>query len=288
MGTNGIAGSLLAGLALAASASAHSGGSFEAPGSLVGVSVEVAGQPAALYPAPDGSGRYYLEAREGCEYLVRLTNRTAQRLGVVLTVDGLNAISGARDQGRGRMYVLDPWRHATVQGWRTSLEEVRRFTFVDEKSSYATRSGKANSRMGWIEVSVYRERTRWTWRQLREDSAKRSPDRKAGALEESSGRDESAAAAPEAAADAAEPERQVAGKSRSRSYPGTGWGQRTHDRVVLVDFRPEHEAAERTTLRYEYRRALASLGVLPAPHAPHGRLWQRDRGEGGFAPPPRW
>ena len=161
---------LVAAAAVGTSATAHTGGSFETPGSLVEVSVEVAGQPAPLYPAPDGSGRYYLEAREGCRYQVRLTNRTGERLGVVLTVDGLNVISGTRDRGRGRMYVLDPWGHATVKGWRTSLEEVRRFTFVDEKTSYAARSGQANSRMGWIEVTAYRERRLRFKSQVQEDA----------------------------------------------------------------------------------------------------------------------
>lgn len=291
MGTNRIAWSVVAGLALAASASAHSGGSFEVPGSLVGVSVEVAGQPATLYPASDGSGRYYVEAREGCQYLVRLTNRSGERLGVVLTVDGLNVISGARDQGRGRMYVLDPWRHATVQGWRTSLDEVRRFTFVEEKASYAARAGKANSRMGWIEVSVYREKRRWVGHQLRENPAERSDDSKAEAPGEPASRAGALNAPPPpwaAAADAAEAESKTTGRSRARSYPGTGWGSRARDRVVLVDFQPEHEPAERMTLRYEYRQALVALGVFPAPHTRHDRLSQRDRGEGGFALPPRW
>jgi hypothetical protein len=250
------------------------------------VSIEVGGRPAPLYPAPDGSGRYYLEARKGCRYLVRLTNRTAERLGVVLTVDGLNVISGERDHGRGRMYVLDPWRHATVQGWRTSLEDVRRFTFVDEEASYAARSNKANRRMGWIEVKVYREKRRWRRPVYRDDVARDSDDRPAEAGDRA-GRAEAAPSAPEPMA---EGEGRSQGKSsaRTRSYPGTGWGPRAHDPVVLVDFRPERSPAQQTTLRYEYRRALVALGVLPSPHVPHDRLWQRDRGESGFAAPPLW
>jgi hypothetical protein len=58
--------------------------------------------------------------------------------------------------------------------------------------------------------------------------------------------------------------------------------------VVLVSFDPEDSAAERVTLRYEYRPALLALGVLPAAR-PHGdRLWERERGESGFAAPPLW
>jgi len=284
MGRNRIAGLALAVLMVAGAASAHAGHVRREPGSLVGVSVEVGGRHAPLHSAPDGSGRYYLEAREGASYLIRLSNHTSQRLGVVLTVDGLNAISGGRDRGRGRMYVLDPWRQATVRGWRTSLQEVRRFTFVDEKSSYAARSGKANSRMGWIEVSVFRERRRWT-RTWEQDDA----DARAGEPAEGTARAESA---PAPSADAAESEARPLGKSqagaRKRSYPGTGWGSRAHDPVVVVDFEPQRSPAERTTLRYEYRRALVDLGVLPSPHARHDRLHQRDHGEPGFAPPPKW
>src|SRR5687767_5136095 len=135
-----------------------------AVGSLVSVSVEVDGREAPLYAAPDRTGRFYLEAVAHLGYALRLSNHTGERLGVVVAVDGLNAISGERDPrlpaGRGpagRMYVLGPWDSVTVQGWRTSLDEVRRFTFVDEKRSYAARSGKANAKMGWIELAVYRE-----------------------------------------------------------------------------------------------------------------------------------
>ena len=151
-------GFLLAGATLIGASQARPHGLTEAPATLVAVSVQVDGRQASLYPAPDGSGRYYLEARAGSRYAVALANRTGERVGVVLTVDGLNAISGEQDKGRGRMYVLDPWQSTSVQGWRSSLQEVRQFTFVDERRSYAARSGKANEKMGWIEVAVYRER----------------------------------------------------------------------------------------------------------------------------------
>src|SRR5262249_39077777 len=125
---------------------------WQASGSLVDLSVEVEGSAAPLYPARDGSGRYYLEARTGSAYAVHLVNRSPQRLGVVVAVDGLNAISGEREPGPtagarpGRMYVLDPWEDVRVRGWRTSLADVRQFTFVDERASYAARTGQANGK----------------------------------------------------------------------------------------------------------------------------------------------
>ena len=250
------------------------------PGALVALSVTVDGQAAPLYYAPDGSGRFYLEARKGCRYAVTLENRSGERVGAVLAVDGLNVVSGARDAGRGRMYVLDPWQRTTVQGWRTSLEEVRRFRFVDEAASYAARSDKANEKMGWIELAVYRERRPFVRTgpipELPELPASQPvpQDRAKGA-----GRAEAAPAGNDAA---------PARDARAQSFPGTGWGERTRDEVRLVEFDPESAASDRVTLRYEYRPALVALGVLPPAHRWHDRLHERDRAEAGFVAPPAW
>jgi hypothetical protein len=251
------------------------------PGHLVGLSALVEGSTAPLYAAVDGSGRYYLEARRGGRYTLRLANRTGERVAVLMTVDGLNVISGERQSvtQRGRMYVLDPWESADIQGWRSSLDDVRRFTFVDEQASYAARSGKSNSRMGWIELAVYRERHRFTYRQAPDVSAQ-SPRAEAPApgAREKSGKDD--------ARDADESRKRAQGGA-AQSFPGTGWGEQTHDPVRVVDFEAESSPAELITLRYEYASALRALGILPW-EAARDRLRERDRGEGGFAKPPQW
>jgi hypothetical protein len=248
------------------------------------VSVELDGRPAPLFPAPDGSGRYYVEARQGCRYSVTLANRTGDRIGIALTVDGLNAISGEQDTGRGRMYVLDPWQRTTVQGWRTSLQEIRQFTFVDERASYAARSGKANEKMGWIEIAAYRERRAFVRSAPRHEPPRAAPlEREAPDARGEAKGDEGPASAEAAAAPT------LHGGAPARSYPGTGWGRRAHDPVVLVDFDPERDPAERVTLRYEYRPALVALGVLPSRVPPsRNRLWERENAQPGFAQPPAW
>ena len=266
------------------------------PGALVGVSVEVDGARAPLFPSPDGANRFYLEARPRASYAVKLANRTGERLGVLLTVDGLNAISGERDAAPGRMYVLGPWEQMTVGGWRTSLADVRRFTFVDERASYAVRSGKANGRIGWIEVAVYREQRRyvarprpWPWR---EDGGRSEESESAD--EARSGSMPPPASAPSEGADAPSAKLEAAPSERSRnspgggSFPGTGWGPRTEDPAVVVTFEPESAPADRVTLRYEYRSALLALGVLPRPWPARDRLRERERGDEGFAKPPAW
>jgi hypothetical protein len=279
-------------------AAAARSGHDAAAGSFVSVSVFVDGASVPLHHRGD---RWYLEAREGSEYAVQVANLTSQRLGVALQVDGLDAISGERSGGRwassppGRLYVLDPWAATIIRGWRTSLDEVQRFTFVDERASYAEQSGKANARMGWIEVVVYRERARppVVGEPGRIGSQRKGPDagaQREGADEAAGARSRDAAAAPQARSGGAEPEpaqerADVAGGAR-RAYPGTGWGPRTEDRVVVVAFEPERRPVERITLRYEYRETLIALGILPRLRQEDDRLARRERGEGGFAAPP--
>jgi len=261
-------------------------------GSLVSVSLEVDGRPAPLYPAPDGSGRYYLEAWRGSRYAVRLANRTGERLGVLLTVDGLNAISGERSpagiRSPGRMYVLYPWNDTVVQGWRTSLEDVRQFTFVDEERSYATRSGKGGGRLGWIEVEIYRERRPlarpWPYWPYRPDDGRANDGAPAEeGRHEPKAKDDSASSATR---DGIAERAPAPPATAPPSYPGTGWGPRAEDPVRIVSFDPETVPAERITLRYEYASALRALGILPRSWWSRDRLRERDRGEEGFARPP--
>jgi hypothetical protein len=264
-------------------------------GSLVSASVEVEGRPTPLYPAPDGSGRFYLEALPHARYTLRLANNTRERFAVLATVDGLNVISGERDRATGpdgRMYVLGPWESMAIRGWRTSLAEVRTFTFVDEQRSYAARSGKANAKMGWIELAVYRERRPYGHltpeeRNIPEAQAESARGQGGSARERSSRAPSAGAPAAEARGDDEADLRTAPRAEAPRSYPGTGWGAASSDPAVVVDFDPQPYPAERTTLRYEYASGLRALGIDLRRWAAHDRLRERDRGE-GFARPPAW
>jgi hypothetical protein len=288
------------------------------PGRLVQVAVEVEGTRTPLYPAPDGSGRFYLEAVAGRTYTLRLQNRTGERLAASVAVDGLNVVSGEPETGRGRMYVLDPWEATTIRGWRTSLQDVQRFVFVDERGSYAVRSGKPTRRLGWIELQVYRERRRFR-PPVCCDYEPRPHPAPAGepfleGRERKADGDTAQSAAPPAtvapmprdeaetqAGGAGEPKEQArsadaVGKDAraprrsappaARSFPGTGWGQHASDPVTVVSFDAEAEPAERVTLRYEYAAGLRALGIHPWPESARDRLLERERGDTGFAKPP--
>jgi hypothetical protein len=129
----------------------------------VDVQIQVDGRVAPLYLAPGHFDRRYFQAFRGRNYSLVVRNNTGRRVGVLIAVDGLNVLNGeiSNLSGQESMYVLDPYERAEIRGWRTSLDDVRRFVFVDEERSYAERSDKANGDMGWIRVLSFREQRTW-------------------------------------------------------------------------------------------------------------------------------
>lgn len=91
-------------------------------------------------------GQRWIEGTPGHRYAVRLQNTTDQRVLVVLSVDGVNAITGATASPGQSGYVLDPWQSSEITGWRKSPAEVAQFVFTDNNDSYASRTGRPAAR----------------------------------------------------------------------------------------------------------------------------------------------
>jgi hypothetical protein len=119
------------------------------------------GRELPQYPVDLGGPNYraYLEARRAAEYGLRVRNRSGERIGLVIAVDGRNILNGEfSEMGPDEpMYVLGPHERAEYDGWRTGRDRVHRFYFTDAGDSYAAAWGD-HSAMGVISVAVYRER----------------------------------------------------------------------------------------------------------------------------------
>jgi hypothetical protein len=302
-------------LATARPASAHEYGDDvitrqAVDGNVVDVRVLVDGRAAPLYQRDGAWDRRYVQAFRGRNYALEVRNTSPRRVGVLIAVDGLNVVNGERSRlvSTEPMYVLDPYETTVIRGWRTSLDDVRRFVFVDEQRSYAERTGQANGDMGWIRVLAFRERQPllgWDGfmkREFREgnmprrdDEVQRSeletPPPTAAAPRAQGGAagtlDRAVPSAPEAGraeAKAMDEVRAQRGMACEQSVPGTGWGEQRRDPVRQVEFTAERTAADRIVLRYEYESGLRALGIVPR----GARVWERERSELGFAKPPQW
>ncbi|HOC43575.1 MAG TPA: hypothetical protein PKJ99_11230 [Thermoanaerobaculales bacterium] len=235
------------------------------------VEVLVDGRPSREYHA---RGTTYVEARQGAEYSLRLTNRSGIRVAVALAVDGLNSIDArTTSAAAAAKWVLDPWETVTIDGWQMSQQAARRFVFTTEPDSYGAWLGRADN-LGVIEAVAFRERPA-----PREyaDQAER-PQAKEQAGRQRSGAAPSPGMASEAAAGAL-----------SQDHAATGTGRRVDNPVRRVDLELEPQPSARVRLRYEYRPQLVALGVLPAV-PPADPLDRRERSRGfsdsDFCPDP--
>ena len=220
-------------------------------------------------------GRDYVEGRPGHRYAVVLQNLTGERVLAVVSVDGVNAISGQTAGSQQAGYVLQPWQRMEVRGWRKNLSEVAEFQFTSLGDSYAARTGRP-ANVGVIGVAAFRERRppppRWE-----NEIADAAPAAKAraGAAE---------ASAPQASADSAYGRRIE--ESASRQQLGTGHGQRRWDVARTTQFEREGVHPNQVlSLWYDSTEALVARGVLPA-RWPHSHR-QPEAFPIGFAPDPR-
>ena len=219
-------------------------------------------------------GQHWIAGAPGHRYGVRLTNTTGERVLVVLSVDGVNAVSGQTADASQGGYVLDPWETAEIDGWRKSLDDVAQFVFTDLPDSYAARTGRPDN-VGVIGIAVFREA-----RPLPPPPPIYAPPI-ANQAGDAMARESAKAAAPAARAESGAMADRVAPQQRL----GTGHGQREWSPVGQTTFeRASWRPEQVTQLRYDDADTLAALGIVPRPYWP----WSRRAPDAfpGFVPDP--
>ncbi len=93
----------------------------------------------------------------GQAYRLRLRNLGNSRLLVVVSVDGLNVLTGKEAHPSQGGYILNPYGETTIDGWRKSLSEVAKFVFSAPAESYASRTGQSTN-VGVIGFAVFEEK----------------------------------------------------------------------------------------------------------------------------------
>lgn len=216
-------------------------------------------------------GEAWIAGTPGHRYAVRLTNTSGERVLAVLSIDGVNAITGQTARPSQPGYVLEPWQSAEIEGWRKSWQDVAAFVFTSPDRSYAARTGRPGN-VGTIGVAVFRERAA-------APAVSRPPVARAHASPAPA-----APAAVQAGPDA------YASPSRVPQQLGTGHGPREWSPAGQATFaRASRQPAQLTQLRYDAPWALAARGIGPrdTPRAPPPR--DPRAFPGGFVPdPPAW
>lgn len=202
----------------------------------------------------------YVAGRPGHRYSVVLQNQTGERVLAVLSIDGVNAISGQTASASQTGYVLAPYQRMEIRGWRKSMQDVAQFRFTDLPDSYAARTGRPDN-VGVIGVAVFRERRYQTYNNYEEDYGYRN-DRYA----QGSRKSNQAGSASDAAASAPSPamkSRSSVAESESRQELGTGHGERRYDPARQTTFERESSYPNQVSrIFYDSYEALVDRGII--------------------------
>lgn len=219
-----------------------------------------------LLPLYRHRGQQWSAGEQGHRYAVQLRNQSSERVLVVLSVDGVNAISGEDAAPHQSGYVLQPWQQVDITGWRKSNDDVAQFVFSPPAASYAARTGR-DANIGVVGIAVFKER-RYRLQAL-------------DGVEVTGGRAQSRRSAAPAAEAMAAPAPAPA--------LGTAHGQRERAPVRSTAFERASSTPDQISqLRYDSARNLRARGIaLEAVPRPRERV--PEAFPGGFVPdPPRY
>ncbi|MFN0305206.1 MAG: hypothetical protein ACKVQU_33210 [Burkholderiales bacterium] len=261
-------------------------------------------------PVYHHDGKLFVAGNPGERYAVQVANKTGARIMTVVSVDGVNVVSGETATPYQSGYVLHPWQSYEINGWRKNQNEIAAFYFTSLPDSYAARTDRPQH-VGVIGVAVFREAmpprpapsispaprpfersgasgdTRANAGDVPADArgAAESESRKA----ESAGPATQSGAAPSSAPPSSlEADQSIASPRRqlSRERIGTGHGERESSHVAYTHFRrASPNPNELLTIHYDRYDNLVARGIIPG--APRFAEPQPFPGGIRFAPDPR-
>lgn len=206
-------------------------------------------------PVYESGGRWFVAGKPGNEYQVTVRNRAGGDLLAVVSVDGVNVVTGETAAASQSGYVIEPGRALSVKGWRKSLQKVAAFYFTDLGDSYAARTGRPDN-VGVIGVALFKRKSE-----------------PALEMEQPQNRSEPGAAADGAA-------RSAAPRAAEKSI-GTGHGRSETSQARYVAFERESDTPnEVVIIHYDTYAKLVARGVIP-----QSPRWPSPF-PGGFVPDP--
>jgi hypothetical protein len=223
------------------------------------------GQPLPVYAH---SGKLYVAGQPGERYSIKVANRTGGRILSVVSVDGINVVSGETAAPDQSGYVFSPLQSYDIPGWRKNASEVAAFYFTALPDSYAARTERPNH-VGVIGVAVFREwsppRPRPQPRPQLYEGPGSAPARDALSQRLAQARASEATEPASPSAELAEARKSEHSAMRQQERLGTGHGEREHSVVEFTSFRRAGSSpSESVTIHYDRHENLVARGIIPS------------------------
>jgi hypothetical protein len=253
-------------------------------------------------------GKLYIAGTPGNRYAIELKGRQGERVLTVLSVDGVNVLTGQTAATLQSGYVIDRWQSYAINGWRKSMDDVAQFVFTALPDSYAARTGRP-ANVGVIGVAVYRERAvpeqlvalapqsppaePWRGRIMDElardvpgGSARADSAPSALAKKAESNGPATAGVLAERGSNTADSRSGLRAEAEMKSLKlGTGHGEREYSPTRHTEFVRNSDAPDEViTIYYDSRANLVARGIIPS-HRPADP--SPFPASAGFVPDPR-
>jgi hypothetical protein len=239
-------------------------------------------------------GKLYVAGTPGDRYAVELRGNRSERVLTVLSVDGVNVLTGQTAATLQSGYVIDGGQSYGISGWRKSLEDVAQFVFTSLPDSYAARTGRPGN-IGVIGVAVYREKaapaqpiavTPYSPSAAEPAVARKADSWFGRASSVGSTATSGAGVLAERRADQSESRATARAEPDAQSKKlGTGHGEREYSPTRYTEFvRNSDTPDEIVTIYYDSRTNLIARGIIPSPRLAEPTPFPASA---GFVPDPR-
>ena len=197
-------------------------------------------------PTYKHNGQLWVAGKPGDRYSVTVSNSAWGRILAVVSVDGINVVSGDTAATNQRGYVLSPKGSVDIAGWRKSDRDVAAFYFTSVDDSYAGKTHRPDH-VGVIGVATFREYQEPVPAPVQESSSEGASAMRS--------RDSSGPAAPAAA--------------KAENKLGTGHGERIYSPSERIEFkRASSTPDEVITIRYDSYANLVAKGIIRGARRP--------------------
>lgn len=202
------------------------------------------------------NAEFFVEALEGVAYEIAIQNNTSKRKMYVVSVDGLNVVTGEPAKMGGAGYVVEPYSRVVIDGWRKSLEEVSKFNFTLKENSYSELKGEGVDNTGVIGVAVFDEKPKLNldYRTKGFITARGMGDTTLYSCSNTSG---------------GILETMVSADSLAPQSMGTGWGDNKKSAATYAQFDAQDKPTYTHIIFYDSRENLIARGIIPTSKKPN-------------------
>ena len=79
-------------------------------------------------------GMRFIESRHGTNYTIRLKNDNAYKVMAVLSVDGLDVVTGKAAEKSHKGYIIEGYSQTEIRGYRISDKNSAAFVFLSREN----------------------------------------------------------------------------------------------------------------------------------------------------------